>query len=244
MRKAGLELKVGIFVVTAIGVLLFLIFKAGDFYLKPGYTVRFIFSTISGVTKGSPIRLAGVDIGEVKEIRVVRGAEGKTQAEVYARIVEGMYIEEDSEVRINSLGLLGEKYIEIIPGVGGAKTIPVGGTLFGKESIALDDLTTSGTRLISKIEFAVDNIGEVVSDPEFKASLKGTFTHADKAALQFSEMMADLKEAAASARVILARLREGEGTIGHLLKNKKIAENLEAFTEDIKANPWKLLKKG
>ena len=51
MKKANLEFKVGIFVFFAGVVLITLVFKAGDFYMKPGYTVHFIFDFVSGIDK-------------------------------------------------------------------------------------------------------------------------------------------------------------------------------------------------
>ena len=65
VKKAGLEFKVGIFVAISLGILSFLVFKAGDFNVKPGYTVRFVFNSVSGIDEGSPVRLAGVTVGEV-----------------------------------------------------------------------------------------------------------------------------------------------------------------------------------
>ena len=82
MKKDGLELKVGLFVMLALGILIFLVARAGDFYMKPGYTVRFVFSFVQGIDAGTPVKLAGVTVGEVKQIQVVRNPQGQTQVEV------------------------------------------------------------------------------------------------------------------------------------------------------------------
>ncbi len=244
MKKAGLEFKVGIFVITALAVLMALVFKTGDFYLKPGYTVRFIFSFVSGIDSGSPVRLAGVNVGEVKTINVVRDAEGQTQVELIAWISQGAYIEEDAEVRINSLGMLGEKYVEILPGTSGMKVLSDGGMLVGKDPVGFEKITENGNRLISKLELTVDNINEVVQDPEFKSAVKNTFTDADKFVRNMMEASDDLKDAAKSARILLGKARDGQGTIGRLFMDDTIAKDFEAFVKDVKAHPWKLLKKG
>ena len=243
MKKANLELKVGLFVFMALAALVLLVFKAGDFYLKPGYTLRLIFNFVSGVDSGSPVRLAGVNVGEIKEVHVVRNAEGATEVEMFAWIAKGVSIEEDAEARINSLGLLGEKYVEIIPGTTGGKTVPGGGTLVGKSPVALERLTESGNRLISKIEYTFDNVNEVVADAKFKASLKNTFGNAEGVTGNLKEASDDLKDTLKSARIVMARLLDGEGSIGRLLKDDTIAKDLEAFVKDIKAHPWKLLKR-
>jgi len=243
MKKMGLEFKVGVFVIVSLAILGILVVKAGDFYMKPGYTVRLLFNYVSGVDTGSPVRLAGVNVGEVKEIHIIRNEKGQTQVECLAWISKDAKIEEDSRVRINSLGLLGEKYIEILPGTSGTTTLSNNGLLMGKPPANMEEIVDSGTRLINKIEFTVENINDVVADPAFKASVKNTFTNADKLTKDLSEMTSDLKEAVASAKVVLGRLRDGEGSVGRLLKDDKIAKDLEAFVADIKAHPWKLLKR-
>ena len=243
MKKAGLELKVGIFVVVALAALALLVFKAGDFYLKPGYTIRIIFNSVSGVDKGTPVRLAGVNVGEIKEVHIIRDATGATQVEMTAWIMKGASIEEDAEARINSLGLLGEKYVEIIPGTGGNKTLSDGGTLNGKSPVGMDKFTESGNRLISKMEYTFDNVNEVVADTKFKVSLKNTFGNAEGVTENLREASDDLKDTMKSARIVMARLRDGEGSIGRLMKNDTMAKDMEAFVKDIKAHPWKLLKR-
>ena len=243
MKKAGLELKVGIFVVVALAALALLVFKAGDFYLKPGYTIRIIFNSVSGVDKGTPVRLAGVNVGEIKEVHIIRDATGATQVEMTAWIMKGASIEEDAEARINSLGLLGEKYVEIIPGTGGNKTLSDGGTLNGKAPVGMDRFTESGNRLISKMEYTFDNVNEVVADTKFKVSLKNTFGNAEGVTENLREASDDLKDTMKSARIVMARLRDGEGSIGRLMKNDTMAKDMEAFVKDIKAHPWKLLKR-
>src|SRR3989344_6909160 len=243
MKKAGLELKVGIFVFVALAGLATLVFKAGDFYLKPGYTIRITFNSVSGVEKGTPVRLAGVNVGEIKEVHIIRDAQGATQVEMTAWIMKGASIEEGAEARINSLGLLGEKYVEIIPGTGGNKTLSDGGTLNGKSPVGMDKFTESGNRLISKMEYTFDNVNEVVADTKFKVSLKNTFGNAEGVTENLREASDDLKDTMKSARIGMARLRDGEGSIGRLMKNDTMAKDMEAFVKDIKAHPWKLLKR-
>jgi phospholipid/cholesterol/gamma-HCH transport system substrate-binding protein len=250
MKKEGLEYKVGIFVFLGMAVLMLMVVRAGDFYLKPGYNLRFVFNFISGIEKGSPVRLAGVPIGEVTSIKIVRTDAGATQAEVSARIQQGTIIEEGSEPRVNALGILGEKYIEVVPGPTGAKPLSDGDVLVGSETVMGERFTEAGTRLIQKIETTFDSVNKVVTDPSFQSAVKGTFDKSEKTfsnaevfAKNMAEVSEDLRAAAKSARVVLARLESGEGTIGRLLKDESIARDIEAFAKDIKQNPWKLLKK-
>ena len=173
-----------------------------------------------------------------------------TQVEVSTLIAQGVYIEDDAKAVIKSLGMLGDKYIEIIPGTPGNQRVGNGSTMLGKNPFAIEDIAEGTRSLIGQLQSVADNVNDVVSDPEFKSAVKGTFTNADKTFTDadaviknVTEASADLKDAAASAKIVLGRLRDGEGTIGRLLKNDQIARDLEAFADDIKAHPWKLLKK-
>ncbi len=250
MKNSKLEWKVGLFVLIALAGLSWLVFRSGDFYMRPGFTVKFIFDSVRGIETGSAVALSGVKVGEITAINIVRTPEGRTQVEALARLDQGTLIEEDAEVRINSEGMLGEKYVEILPGTAGAKSVVEGGTLPGKPPVVLDRIAESGNRLINKMETAVDNLNQIVSDPAFKESVKGTFGGASDTfgdakivAKNMVQASADLKEAAASAKVVFGRLQKGEGTVGRLLQSDKMARDLEAFAAEIKAHPWRLLKR-
>ena len=250
MKKDGLEIKVGLFVLLALGILSYLVFRSGDFYMKPGFTVRFVFSFVQGIDSGTPVKLAGVTVGEVKDIHVVRNPRGETQVEVGAWIAQGVYIEEDAKAVIKTLGMLGEKYIEIIPGTPGDKMIGNGSTVIGKNPFAIEDIAEGTRELIGELQSVSQHINAVVSDPEFKSAVKGTFVNADRTfgdadvvVKNFTQASEDIKDAAKSARIVLGRLRDGEGTVGRLLKNDQIAKDMEAFAADVKEHPWKLLKR-
>jgi len=243
MKKTSFEFKVGLFVVVGGVLLAGLVIQTGHFYLKPGYRVRFVFNSVSGVDTGSPVRLAGVTIGEVKELQVVKNAEGVIQAEVHAWIRGDVSIAEDAAPRIATIGFLGEKYIDILAGTAGANNVGDGGVLVGRGSSGMEEVLASGKRLIDKMDYAMGHVNEVVGQTEFKSAFKGTFVNGEKVAKNFMEASEDMKDVAKSAKIILARMQDGEGTVGKLLKEDKIAKDLEAFVADIKAHPWKLLKK-
>ena len=233
----------GLFVFAAIAVLAMLVIRAGDLYIRPGYNITLIFDTVSGIEKGSPIKLAGFPVGKVMKFLALRDVEGRTMIHLDAFLDEGVLIEEDADIRVATMGFLGEKYIEIRPGTPGAKTVGAGAILVGKQLTGVDDLFDSGQQLIQRAEYMVNDLREVVGDAEFKKSLKGTFVNSEKTFANLESAAADLKAASASAKVVLSRLENGEGSIGKLLKDEKIAKDIEAFVEDIKKNPWKLLKK-
>lgn len=115
--KTRLELKVGIFVFIGIIVLVVFILSIGGFKTwSEGYKIGFSFDFVNGVKIGAPVRYAGVDIGQVKEINFRRNDLNETKVDITGWVKKEVRIPVDSTIWINTLGLLGEKYIEIMPG--------------------------------------------------------------------------------------------------------------------------------
>ena len=80
-----------------------------------------VFSNCSGIRHGSPIQIAGVDIGRVKKV-VLKDYE----ANITLSIQSGVILQKDAIASIKTKGMIGEKYIEITPGAD-SEPIPAGG---------------------------------------------------------------------------------------------------------------------
>ena len=78
-RDEKLEMKVGLFIGIGIFLMFFIVFSISDFYLwKKGYDINVIFDFVNGITEDAPVRLAGVHVGEVKDINIYYDEHGKT----------------------------------------------------------------------------------------------------------------------------------------------------------------------
>lgn len=196
MKGVSFEVKVGIFILIGFLVLILMIFSIGDVYIfKTGKHIKVLFNFANGIAMNAPVRVAGIEAGEIDGIRIYYDTvEQKTKVELSAWIKEDIVIEEDAKAVINTLGLLGEKYLEIFP---------------GKSTRFLED----GSILIG-----VDPI------PTESMSLQ-------------------IKSILDSLEVITEKVKNGEGTVGRFFNDDSVYENIEAFTEDIKRNPWKLMNK-
>jgi len=222
-RDEKVELKVGLFMGIGIFLMFLIVFSIGDFYVfEKGYHVNVIFDFVNGVTEDAPVRLAGVHVGEVKTIDIYYDDEnGKTRVRLDIWVKSNVRIEEDAVARINTLGLLGEQYLEISPGTVD-RFLEEGDTLVGRNPLnvgvqmdRMGELVGSAAEIFKRAENGEGTLGKLLSDDELYEDL----------------------------RIIFGRLRDGEGTLGKLLVEEKIYDDLEDFVSDIKANPWKLLSK-
>jgi phospholipid/cholesterol/gamma-HCH transport system substrate-binding protein len=143
MKKLDLEFTVGLFIIAGILCLGYLSIKLGKMEMirGNGYDTYALFSNTGGLRTGSPIVIAGVDVGRVKSILL-----DNYQARVVLHLPQNVKIQEDAIASIKTKGLIGERYVEITPG-GSEKMIEPGGRI--RETQPAVDLE----ELISKYVF-------------------------------------------------------------------------------------------
>jgi len=222
-RNEKLEMKVGLFIGIGIFLMFLIVFSIKDVsMLGKGYEFNVTFDFVNGVTESSPVRLSGVRVGEINKVDLFYDAEaGRTRVKLLLWLRGNVNIEEDAVARINSLGLLGEQYVEITPGISkvfvkpGGKIIGHNPVHVGEQMEKVKDIMDSFAVISGRIAKGEGTIGKLMTDDTLYNDLE----------------------------VIFGRLKNGEGTIGKLLVEEKIYNDMEGFVADIKANPWKLLHK-
>ena len=162
MRSMEFNVKIGLFVFIGLILLIIITFSIGDFFFKPGYNIYVILGFANGVQESAPVRLAGIEVGEVKEANVFKDSKGKTMVRLKLWLTNDAKVERDSQIIINTLGLIGEKYIEIIPGTPGSPFIPNGGIMTGHDSISVEQITKKSYEIVLKLEKVIDSIDVVL----------------------------------------------------------------------------------
>ncbi|MFA5339835.1 MAG: MlaD family protein [Candidatus Omnitrophota bacterium] len=231
MRKMDLEFKVGIFVAIGIAILMSMIFSLKELkYAQQKYTIKVRFGFANGIEVAAPVRVAGVQVGEVKNIEIVENKEANRMAvDLYVWLDKKIKVEKDAEAFINTLGLIGEKYVEILPGTPGSEALKPGERLVGRESVPMEKLTEKAYEVGTGLGDTIKHFNKLVGDPETQAAFKAT--------------MLDLRKFMASANTVMDKVKSGEGTVGKLFMDEGLYNELDAFVKDIKAHPWKLLSK-
>ena len=113
MSNLSLEAKVGVFVIAGLIALGYLSMRFGNFSLgeAPGYTLNTTFDNASGLQKDVQVEIAGVEVGRVKSIGLQEG-----KALVTLLINADIRLTRDVRAIIRTKGILGDKYVELIPG--------------------------------------------------------------------------------------------------------------------------------
>ena len=152
--KTKMELKVGIFVFIGVCILAIFIFSIGGFKTwTSGYNATFLFNFVNGIKIGAPVRFTGVDVGQVKKIKIYYDSTAaKDKVRVNCWLKKDVGIPRDSTVWVNTLGLLGEKYIEIIPGSNYGDLLSAGQELVGTDPMPMHEITELAKNIAKNID--------------------------------------------------------------------------------------------
>jgi phospholipid/cholesterol/gamma-HCH transport system substrate-binding protein len=246
-RTVGLsELRVGLLVVGAIAVLIFLILNAsGD--INPFASklhLRARFADANGLRPGSEVRLAGVRIGKVEKITLLPPSNTPGDKRVEASFavdskIDGQLatqrIRTDSMALQSSPSLLGsEMIINVTPGTSIGQPITENAILPSSAANTISDFATSGTDLAQRLTKLSDQLNEVVKDVR---EGKGTVGHLFSDDALYNNLNATIRD----TEELMQQIKTGRGSAGKLIYDdalynnaNDIAANLKKISDDIK----------
>lgn len=229
MKKARNEVVVGMFVIFGFILLSLIVFFVSGVYLfRPGYALNVMYEYVSILDKGAPVRMAGVRVGEVSKVDLTYdAARKKMRVQVKLFIEKGVEIRENYLFKIQGTHILSEPHIEITPVPGDSPHVKSGQVMEGVPLFALDDLIDDANTIAQQLELLTVSMNKVMSGSE--EDMKLALTH--------------IRTSTESLSVILDRIEKGEGTAGKLLMEDELYQEMRAFVAEIKAHPWRLMKK-
>jgi phospholipid/cholesterol/gamma-HCH transport system substrate-binding protein len=225
------QLKVGLTVVVAsitLSVLIFLMSGTGGIFTKK-VLLRSYFDNANGLRVGAPVRLAGVDIGNVTRIRVVEDRSKQlTPVEVTLK-VNTKYrfnLRKDSLTLLSTAGVLGETYIDIDSSQAKGPEVRGGDVLPSREVPDFSDMVRSGQgtlqnmdallkrldRIIAFVESGQGSVGKLIYDPALYNRLNSTV----------SEFQG-----------LVNQVAQGEGTLGKLFTDEELYQKANATVDKL-----------
>lgn len=165
------EIKIGLFITVALLIIATFIFFVGDLgvlFRKPGYSLFVSYDSATGLEKRSVVRMAGVKVGYVKDIRL----KGR-KAEVELIINFGIQIPVDSEATLASVGLLGEKHIELLPSEE-EEFLKPGDSITGVPPVSFDQMGTTLLAIGDEFRGIGQLINEMIGGEESRNNFRDT----------------------------------------------------------------------
>jgi phospholipid/cholesterol/gamma-HCH transport system substrate-binding protein len=212
------ELKIGVLTILAIAIGAVTIFMlTGDRgFSWQRYSLKTRFASVPGLNAGSPVRLAGVEVGQVDAVTL----EGE-QVDVIFQVNERFRdrITTGSTARLGSVSLLGEAAVDITPSASGTPIPEWGYVPQGPPVAQLSDITDRAgqgieelTGMVRDIRRGRGTVGKLMTD---------------------EQLYVEMQRFAASAGSLTETIRQGRGTLGRLINDPATANALEASMKNI-----------
>ncbi len=222
------ELRVGLLTLVAVVILAISIFMVGErrnlFARTNTYSVR--FENVAGLSSGNPVQLNGVTVGRVEDVIL---PEDVSQGELTVWIsVDRRFAErvrEDSEARIKTLGLLGDKYVEISSGSPASAAIPSGGEIPTAPPTDVDRLIASGEDLVENVVAIAVSLRTILANMEEGRGILGQLLTDDEGV---ANAKASVIASIDSLRRILEGVERGEGSLGRMISDDTLAERVNS----------------
>jgi phospholipid/cholesterol/gamma-HCH transport system substrate-binding protein len=223
-RQYGLQIRIGAFILGGLVVFLAIIYLLGAQarYFERKYDLIAEFTEVGGLIEGATVRLAGVQIGRVTKVELPPEPGGKVRVTLTIAKRFADRIRKNSEARIMTQGLLGDKLVEITIGSADSAALRPGEHLVshdpmetGRVLAEAADTFESIKRLTTNLNTAVEGVnrsGALDQIGRLAGTLGGTVDR-----LQKSGALDDFGAAARSARRITEQVEKGKGTLHELV---------------------------
>lgn len=240
----SLETKVGAFVLGGLVLLGTAIFLLGDFTLEPRYALYVTFHDVANLARDAPVKLAGVEVGQVKRIVLERGL-----AKVVCSIRKGVGIYQGAQISVASTGIIGSKYLAIEQGDLSKGLVETGATVPGTDPVSLEkamtkalgsledmlgELNSKGPRgsITENLRDTVANVRELTANlNDLIAATKPGF---EKGLDRMDQITAKLDELLAKSNQMMAGLSTDKGAIGAMLHDPKVKEDVKETIFSVK----------
>ncbi|MBI3476481.1 MAG: MCE family protein [Acidobacteria bacterium] len=258
------QLRVGLtvlFAVIILSVLIFLMSGTGGVFTQK-ISLTSYFDNSGGLRVGAPVRLEGVDIGNVQSIRLVPGhALAPVEVVMKVNTKYAFNLHKDSVTSLATAGVLGETYIDISSNTAKGPQAVDGDTLATRDHPDIQDVVRASQstlqnmdallkrldRIVAFVESGQGSIGKLIYDP-------GLYDRLNQTVGEFKGLMTDIQSGKGSigplltsdeaykkaiaaidkVNLLVDELQQGKGTAGKLLKDEELYNNANKTIANVK----------
>lgn len=224
MSYSASEVKSGFFILLSIFALLIMTFIVGGMRggEKQDWLIQFGYA--GGLEKGAPVYFAGKEVGKVKELIIQEGEERPILVKV--ELPKNIIVRRDSKAYIDTLGMMGEKMVEISPGTKDGEPIVPRNVISGEDPIPMHEMIGQLNSLTEEMNPMVKILSELMQ--KNAETLQSTLDH-----LHGTTKGLDMV------------LNGNQEQIGKIIANlQETSANVRDMTTDLKKHPWRLVRKG
>ncbi len=227
------QVKVGIIITAALAVLFIGVFISGSIVsvLTPKVTIRAVIADVKGLKEGAPVWLFGIEEGSVTKISLDPTFGTVMTLSLHKKVLG--FLRKDATASVQTMGLLGDKYVDLTSGSSAAPPLQPGDMIHGTPQIEFADIMKASAASIQKATDFMDRIGRLAEKIE---KSKGTVSRF----LEDPSLYDNLKESSKQLALLARDIHEGRGTIGLLVKDPTLYERLASASKSLEGFSSKL----
>ena len=227
---------VGLFVLIASGLLVFIVFALNGVFAGSAKTYHVYLPFAGGLEPGAAVRYAGgPKVGRVEQLRI--DPQNPARIEIIFSVKSDLPVKSDSKVRIMSMSPLGDNHLEVVPGSQQASLAPSGATLpadtyvdFNAITARINDLAPQAQQLLTtlndraaELKETINRVDDLLNDQnrsnlsatiahtrgmleENRPRIRSTLEHVDKSSAKLEPLLDDLRKTSAEANKTLAHV--------------------------------------
>ena len=253
------EVKVGLFVTVLLALLAASIFVLGGSsdLLERRYRLNGAWADVAGLQEGAVVRLAGIDVGEVSKVQISQDL-GVKQIMVELTIMERYKerIRADSEARIDTVGVLGDKYVALSMGSMDLPVLEDGDWLTTQAPLDIleytkkvQDILGSTTSISHKLDLMLGSdqeaaqaslsesfahIEEIVRQAKTGPGLAYSLVYDEKTVKRVDNILANFEAASGDLAAMTHEIVYGKGGAELSAELRELASAMGQLTDDIK----------
>ncbi len=160
--------KVGAFTIGGLLMLSSAVFTLGNFNFNSEDDIVFFanFKQVLGLSPQADVKLNGISVGKVDDLIASSGS-----VTVVMRVSPNTKIPTDSKVTITSVGVMGERFINIIPSTDNGEYIKSGDYLFGVEEAGMNNMFENLNKVMAKVEDLLGDVQKIIGNDKFQKSV-------------------------------------------------------------------------
>ena len=222
------QLRVGLVVIAAsiaLGVLIFLMSGTAGMFTKK-ITVIAYFDNAGGLREGAPVRLQGVDVGNVASIKVIP-SHGSTPVLVKLKVAsKDDAIKKDSFAMLSTAGVLGETFVDIDSRLAKAEAAKDGDELKVKETSDFQDVIRASQGTLQNVDTLLKRVDRIVTQIESGNGSIGKLIYDQDLYDRLNKGLGDVQK-------MISDIQSGKGSVGKLINSDELYNKLKASLDNV-----------
>jgi phospholipid/cholesterol/gamma-HCH transport system substrate-binding protein len=220
------KLKAGLVLTISLLLLVLVIFFAGgvEDLFSPTMELKAQLHDVRGLRRGAPVWVSGIEIGIVKDMRLDPVYGTLVTLAVRKSAIE--YINKDSQASVMTMGLLGDKYVELSSGTSASGRLTPGDIILGTTQVEIKDLMQNTAESLERMTDVIKKLDSIITKIDDSEGTASKF-------LTDPSVYNNLKETTSSLAALTKTMENSRGSLKMLVEDPTLYQKMLAASSSI-----------